>query len=118
AAIDLAACRRGDRMKRREFIAGLGSAAAMPLAAGPQQVPPLLVVGVLNFVSIEAYADRIASFRQGLKDTGLVEGQGLLLEYRSADGHEERLPALAADLVRQKVAAIFTLGGDAAPLAA
>jgi putative ABC transport system substrate-binding protein len=76
------------------------------------------VVGVLNFVSIEAYADRIASFRQGIKDTGLVEGQGLLLEYRSADGHEERLPALAADLVRQKVAAIFTLGGDPAALAA
>ena len=106
-------------MNRREFITLLGGAAAAswPLAARAQQ-PPLLVVGVLIFVSVEAYADRIASFRQGLKDTGLVEGQGLLLEYRSADGHEERLPALAADLVRQKVAAIFALGGDAAPLAA
>jgi putative tryptophan/tyrosine transport system substrate-binding protein len=105
-------------MRRREFIAGLGSAVAWPVVARAQQLPPLLVVGVLNFVSIEAYADRIARFRQGLKDTGLVEGQGLLLEYRSADGHEERLPALAADLVRQKVAAIFALGGDAAALAA
>jgi len=105
-------------MKRRQFIAGLGSAAAWPVVARGQQLPPLLVVGVLNFVSIEAYADRIARFRQGLKDTGLVEGQGLLLEYRSADGHEERLPVLAADLVRQKVAAIFALGGDAAALAA
>ena len=105
-------------MRRRDFIAGLGSAAAWPVVARAQQPPPLLVVGVLNFVSIEAYADRIASFRQGLKDTGLVEGLGLLLEYRSADGHVERLPALAADLVRQKVAAIFTLGGDTAALAA
>ena len=105
-------------MRRREFIAGLGSAAAWPVVARAQQPPPLLVVGVLNFVSIEAYADRIASFRQGLKDTGLVEGLGLLLEYRSADGHRERLPELAADLVRQKVAAIFALGGDSAPLAA
>ena len=105
-------------MRRREFIAGLGSAAAWPVVARAQQPPPLPVVGVLNFVSIEAYADRIASFRQGLKDTGLVEGLGLLLEYRSADGHVERLPALAADLVRQKVAAIFTLGGDTAALAA
>ena len=103
---------------RRVFIAGLGSVAAWPVVARAQQPPPLLVVGVLNFVSIEAYADRIARFRQGLKDTGLVEGQGLLLEYRSADGHEERLPVLAADLVRQKVAAIFALGGDAAALAA
>ena len=105
-------------MRRREFIAGLGSAVAWPVVARAQQLPPLLVVGVLNFVSIEAYADRIARFRQGLKDTGLVEGLGLLLEYRSADGHVERLPALAADLVRQKVAAIFTLGGDTAALAA
>ena len=105
-------------MKRRQFIAGLGSAVAWPVVARAQQLPPLLVVGVLNFVSIEAYADRIARFRQGPKDTGLVEGQGLLLEYRSADGHEERLPVLAADLVRQKVAAIFALGGDAAALAA
>jgi len=105
-------------MRRRDFITLLGSAAAAwPLSARGQQ-SALLVVGVLNFVSMEAYADRIASFRQGLKDTGLVEGQGLLLEYRSADGHEERLPALAADLVRQKVAAIFALGGDAASLAA
>jgi putative ABC transport system substrate-binding protein len=104
-------------MRRRDFLTVLGGAAAWPVAVGAQQ-QPLLVVGVLNFVSMEAYADRIASFRQGLKDTGLVEGQGLLLEYRSADGHRERLPELAADLVRQKVAAIFALGGDSAPLAA
>src|ERR1700746_2638598 len=89
-------------MRRRTFIVGLGSAAAWPIVARAQQQPPLLVGGVLNFVSIEAYADRIARFRQGLKDTGLVEGQGLLLEYRSADGHEERLPALAADLVGKR----------------
>jgi putative ABC transport system substrate-binding protein len=75
------------------------------------------VVGVLNFVSLESYADRIASFRQGLKDTGFVEGQGLLLEYRSADGHADRLPMLVADLVRQKVDVIFTLGGSSAALA-
>jgi putative ABC transport system substrate-binding protein len=105
-------------MRRRQFITLLGGAATTwPLAARAQQ-PALLVVGVLNFVSLEAYADRIASFRRGLRDTGFVEGQGLLLEYRSADGHEERLPALAADLVRQKVAVIFALGGDAAARAA
>jgi putative tryptophan/tyrosine transport system substrate-binding protein len=104
-------------MRRRQFITLLGGAVAWPLAARAQQ-PTLLVVGVLNFVSIETYADRIASFRQGLRDAGFVEGQGLLLEYRSADGHDERMPALAADLVRQKVAVIFALGGDVAPLAA
>jgi putative ABC transport system substrate-binding protein len=104
-------------IRRREFITLLGSAAVWPLAARAQQPGPQ-VVGVLNFVSLEAYADRIVSFRQGLRDTGLVEGQGLLLEYRSADGHIERLPALAADLVNQKVAVIFALGGDPAARAA
>ena len=103
-------------IRRRDFISLLGGAAvAWPLAARAQQPGPL-VVGVLNFVSLEAYADRIASFRQGLKDTGFVEGQGLLLEYRSAD--IERLPALAADLINQKVAVIFTLGGETATSAA
>jgi len=104
-------------IRRRDFISLLGGVAAWPLAARAQQPGPL-VVGVLNFVSLEAYADRIASFRQGLKDTGFVEGQGLLLEYRSADGHIERLPALAADLINQKVAVIFTLGGETATSAA
>jgi len=104
-------------IRRRDFITLLGGVAAWPLAARAQQPGPL-VVGVLNFVSLEAYADRIASFRQGLKDTGFVEGQGLLLEYRSADGHIERLPALAADLINQKVAVIFTLGGETATSAA
>jgi putative ABC transport system substrate-binding protein len=104
-------------IRRRDFITLLGGVAAWPLAARAQQPGPL-VVGVLNFVSLEAYADRIASFRQGPKDTGFVEGQGLLLEYRSADGHIERLPALAADLINQKVAVIFTLGGETATSAA
>jgi putative ABC transport system substrate-binding protein len=97
-------------MKRREFIAGLGSAAAWPVVAQAQQsaVP---VIGLLNGVSFEAYANRVAAFRQGLNEVGFVEGQNVAIEYRSADGHPERLPALAADLVRRQVGVIVSIGG-------
>jgi putative tryptophan/tyrosine transport system substrate-binding protein len=103
-------------MRRREFVAGLG-AAAWPLVARAQQ-PATPVIGLLNGVSFEAYANRVAAFRQGLKEVGFVEGQNVEIEYRSADGHPERLPALAADLVRRRAGVIVAIGANAAVLAA
>src|SRR5215467_11698096 len=97
-------------IRRREFIAGLGSAAAWPVTAYAQQ-RALPVIGLLNGVSFEAYANRVAAFRQGLNEVGFVEGQNVAIEYRSADGHPERLPALAADLVRRQVGVIVSIGG-------
>jgi putative ABC transport system substrate-binding protein len=104
-------------MRRREFIAGLGVAAASTLSARAQQsnVP---VIGLLNGVSNEAYADRIASVRQGLREQGFVEGQNLAFEYRSAEGQYDRLPALAVDLVRRQVAVIVAIGSTNSPQAA
>jgi putative tryptophan/tyrosine transport system substrate-binding protein len=99
-------------MRRREFIAGIGSVAASPLAArGQQQAVP--VIGLLNGVSFEAYANRVAAFRQGLKEVGFEEGRNVAIEYRSADGHPEHLLALAADLVRRQVSVIVAIGGEA-----
>jgi putative tryptophan/tyrosine transport system substrate-binding protein len=93
-------------MRRREFIAGIGSAAAWPVAARTEQ-PAMPAVGFLSAQSAEAdYKDTTIPFLQGLKEAGYVEGQNVAVEYRYADNQLDRLPALAADLVRRRVTAI------------
>src|SRR3984893_7867593 len=103
-------------MKRREFITLLGGAAIWPLAARPQQ--PMPVIGLLDATSPDTNAENLRALREGLKDTGYVEGRNLAIEYRFAEGHYDRLPCRAADLVSLKVAVIFASGGGVAQLAA
>jgi putative ABC transport system substrate-binding protein len=102
----------GAGMKRREFITLLGGAAvAWPLAAHAQQ-PAMPVIGYLCSTSPEAWATNVSAFRQGLSETGYVEGHNVLIEYRWAEDHYERLPTLAADLVAGLVASLNRPGGN------
>jgi putative tryptophan/tyrosine transport system substrate-binding protein len=105
-------------VRRREFITGIvGSAAIWPLAARAQQ-PAMPVIGFMSGRAPEDSAHLVSAFRQGLAETGFVEGQTVTIEFRWADGDYDRLPALAADLVSRKVAVLVGVGGDVSALAA
>ena len=100
-------------MRRREFIVWAGGAATLwPPTARAQQAMP--VIGFLHSASPDGNADRVRAFRQGLKETGFIEGQNVAVEYRWADNQVERLPALATELVRKSVAVIVVFGPVAA----
>ena len=101
-------------MKRRTFIAGLGSAAACPVVARGQQPAPSAIGFLSSQSADDDYKTVIVPFLQGLKETGFVEGQNLAIEYRYADNQIDRLPLLAADLVRRRVAVIVAAGAFAA----
>ncbi len=104
-------------MRRREFVGLIGGAAAAPFAARAQQTA-LPVIGLLDSRSSDGMVSRLAGLRQGLKEVGFTEGENVTIVYRWADNRADLLPGLAADLVRQQPAVIFTTGGPAAALAA
>jgi hypothetical protein len=103
---------RFDQLKRREFMSLLGGAAvAWPVAARGQQ-PVMPVIGFLRSSSIEVAQHMVARLRQGLKEAGYIEGENVAIEFRSAEGQNDRLPAFAAELIQRRVAVIVCNGVD------
>lgn len=108
----------GADMRRRDFLRFLGgTAAAWPVVARAQQTA-LPVIGFMGSESPDLYADRLRAFRQGLKETGFVEGQNVAVEFRWAQGQYDRYPEFAAELVRRQVAVIAATGGEPSPQSA
>ena len=101
-------------MRRREFIVGVGSAAAWPVVARAQQTAMPVIGFLVPQSADEVYKNITVPFLLGLQEAGYVEGQNLAVEYRYAENQLDRLPALAADLVRRRVAVIVALGTAAA----
>lgn len=101
-------------MKRREFIAGIGAVTAWPFAAQSQAQSPLPVIGFMSSSTAKGSQDIQAAFRRGVNEAGYIEGQNVTIEYHWGEGHDDRLPALAADLVRRRVNVIAATGTPAA----
>ncbi len=106
-------------MRRREFITLLGSAAAaFPFSVRAQQTSTIPVVGFLHSGSQAPYAEMVSAFRKGLSETGFDDGRNVVIEYRWADGHYDRLPALTDELVKRRIAVLYASGGSVSALAA
>ena len=105
-------------MRRREFIAGLGGAVAWPFSGHAQQPAMMPVIGFLSSASPGQDAGRLRGFRQGLSESGYIEGRNVGIEYRWAEEQNDRLPAMAADLVRRSVGVIVQAGQISGALAA
>ena len=103
-------------MRRREFVSLLGGAAAWPLATYGQQ-PAMPTIAYLGPTSLEAVAGRLRAFREGLKETGYVEGENVAIGYRFAEGQNDQLPPMAIELARRQASVLVT-GGNAAAFAA